>query len=273
MIIILLTLYAVVAGLVSGWRTLVRNRRAVPGDRAAALSLQEGQVEQDSGIELSWQVTPSPAFRVDPLVFISLTLHGAAVVALGALGFWVTLQVWGQKANWFLRGRDAFALFLLLSLLILMWDFIGHILAQPLVGWLKVPANFAVGPLGLYYGATLQSWGQFSHYSRDPVHHEIHLHAARCPGLVTYGLNPPDRESYERLVQLMPGYLPPEAAQGTPGTASRWTFFVLLMLTVWPFLLVGVWLSSMPNVPNALYFGLASFAATRLGGKVIRKYT
>ena len=269
-VMILITLYAVIAGLFSGWRTLVRNRRALPTDNS--------KLESDGGIELSWQVAPSPAFRVDPLVFASLSLHGAAILALGVAEFWVTQAVWGQKDNWFLRGRDALALFLMLSLLILSWDFIGHILAQPLVGWLKVPANFAVGPGGLYYGGFLRTWGHFSHYSRDPVHHEIHLHAASCPGLATFSLNLPDRAGYERLVRLMPGYLPAEPPPvGVPGMVSRWTFFTLLMLTVLPFLLVGIWLvngsAGGPTVLDALYFGLASFAATRLGGKVIRKYT
>jgi hypothetical protein len=277
----LISLYAVLAGLFSGWRTLVRNRRTFPVDRTASLPQDhQGRLadelwrEPSSGIELSWQAAPSPAFRVDPLVFGSLTLHGAATLALGGMEFWLTLVVLGQKENWFLRARDAFAMFLMLSLLILTWDFIGHMLAQPLLGLLKVPANYAVGPRGLYYGAFLQTWSQFSHFSRDLTHHEVHLHPARCPGLVTYSLNPPDREGYERLVKLMPGYLPAEPPpEDTLGTTNRWTFFILLMLTVFPFLLVGLWLAAVPNVPNALYFGLSSFAATRLGGKVIRRYT
>ena len=36
-VITLITLYAVIAGLFSGWRTLVRNRRAFPGAMAAAI--------------------------------------------------------------------------------------------------------------------------------------------------------------------------------------------------------------------------------------------
>ncbi len=223
-LILLVTFYAVASGLFSGWRMLVRNRRATPEDRVGALPREplgrmadEPGRETNLGIDLSWQTPPSPAWRVDPLIFTGLSLHGAGVLVLGLLELWVTLVVWGQKGNWFVRGRDALALFLMLSLLILSWDFIGHILAQPLLGLLKVPANFAVGPLGLFYGATLQPWGKFSHFSRDVVHHEIYLHSAHCPGLVTYSLCPPERAVYEQLVKLMPAYLPSQPPVGRPG--------------------------------------------------------
>jgi hypothetical protein len=217
---------------------------------------------------------PSPAFRADPLIALGLTLHGAGVLALGILGFGVTLAVWNQKTNWFLRGRDALALFLLLSALILTWDIIGHLLAQPLLGLLKVPANFAVGSQGLYYGDMLQTWGQFSHYSLDESHREVQLHPANCPRMVTFCLNPPDESGFRRLGSIvrdfMPGSLPPESP---PIAKSPWGFFGLLMLTVYPFLLVGFWLSAQPGVLNSLYFGLAAYAATRLGTKLIRSYT
>ena len=257
-IVVLLTLYALLSGLFSGWRRLVKMRRASP----------PGEVL------LTWQSVPASAYRTEPVSAWGLTLHGAGVLALGLLGFGVTLTVWGQKESWFLRGRDAIALFLMLAVLIISWDFIGHILAQPLVGLIKVAANFSVGERGLFYGPILQTWGHFSHYSQQDANQEICLHPARCPQLVTFRLNPPDRGDYERLIQLVPTYLPASAPPANlPGTQRPSVFFVLLMLTVYPFLLVGIWLAANPGVLSALYFGLSVFAATRLGGKLIRSYT
>lgn len=268
-IIVLISLYALFAGLISGWHTLVKLRRSSPPEGNAALD--ENRAAE---VLLRWQAVPSPAFRADPLIALGLALHGAGVLALGILGFGVTLEVWNQQANWFLRGRDALALFLLLSSLILTWDIIGHLLAQPLLGLIKVPANFAVGGQGLYYGDVLQTWGQFSHFSLDETHREVQLHPANCPEMVTFCLKPPDEPGFRRLVGIIQDLLPGSPSpQIVPGTKDPWVFFGLLMLTVYPFLLVGFWLAAQPGIRTVLYFGLAAYAATRMGAKLIRSYT
>jgi hypothetical protein len=278
-IIVLISLYALLAGLFIGWRTLVRIRRASPpegaseGAQASASAGAQGESEPGE-ILLSWQAVPSPAFRVDLPIALGLTLHGAGVLALGILSSRVTLAVWYQKANWFLRSWDFLAFFLLLFSMTLSWNIIGHLLAQPLLGLLKVPANFAVSGQGLYYGALLQPWGQFSHYSLDETHRKVNLHPANCPQMVTFCLHPPDETSFRRLVQIVRGYLPDRAPpKDLPGVKNPWAFFGLLMLTVYPSVLVGIWLATQPGVLNALYFGLAAFAATRFGGKLIQSYT
>lgn len=216
-----------------------------------------------SGALLQWEETPIAWRLQDSAEAFFVVIHMSTILILTVL---TVLSV----------TRDA-SLTASTSLLPLVLPAVGFAaFSAGIVSSFPLAEKFIRGPQilisaeGIIRGQWVAKWEFFSHFETDAAHRIIRTYSNRRPQLTCYTWQFNDLQMYQYALSLLGQYLPSYApVRPLSWLQTRAGFIALTLFCTVPFLLAGFLVFALSLSWAWIYFPIAVFVVSILGGKLI----
>ena len=238
---------SLIIGLLFGYRTIARNRRPQPAERAT----------------LTWHERQRSLWQQDFSLALCITVHGSGIVLLAIMFF---LLIHHPQA------KISITWDVILVGMFISW-IAGSLLAFPFA------VRFAPAfPMRLFSNAAVRGqffaeWSAFSHFTADSTTQVIRLFSARTPEVARAIWQPPTPQLFVDVVTFLSHYLPTTMpTTPLPWYRRRNTLMMTLLLSTTGLVLAGLAIYIWALGWVWPYYLLAMTALLISGGWLLQKF-
>jgi hypothetical protein len=255
-------LTGLIEGAISTWRQIKRMRLPKTGEVGLIV----------------WQEFVGFGILDEPLIESALLLHDILQIIFAVLCFLIAIRGWGNPPVWINQRVWAFYSPIYYGSILLAvlssWFAAGSSLSIRVSSWLLHSIPILLVDEGIYYGQKLIRWTQFSHYQVNAEKTKISFYPKKCPQYMLIFIDLPTQNEFSQASELVAARVLKRLPDSPmPWNKSKMAFGISILLTIIPFMLVGLIIFPITAIWVWIFFGLASLLAFILNVLIVKNFT